>query len=536
MDAEAFSALARIAGALLVALAAIVLLGVVAALAYAVARELRRDTLFLDPIDVPRGLDARGYSPAVVAERLGDALRAMRGDAFAHEALGDARSNPRPVELDGANRVWLQRAGRAFVRLLHLPETHVGGEITREAGGYELTLRRRSAGATSTLGVQRDPDIGTLLALGAEDVLRALDPWSLARHCFAQEQGDPRPAFSRTLAALEPMLHGVHSERALALNLQGVCLARQRRLEEAVACFAEAASMGVQWPFLHRNWANVLERLERFDEARGHRIRALEIPPRDVATAVEIAMEASLLHRHAQALALARRALWLGPEDGRAWCAWAYVLYARHRFAPAATAIERARVLDGRDGSAAAIAAMVYAALERPDQALTAAREAVEKSGETDRALKSLAFARLCAGDARGAIRSFEAALGAAPGAGDAAYGRADALLALGEPELALAFYERAVAIDPFYPQAHAGWARALRALGRIEESPERFAVAVRVDAAYAPAYRGWAETLRALGREGEARPLLARAAALERRNRAPLPLRQIAVRAYKLR
>ena len=535
MDAESFSSLARIAGALLAGLVSIALLGALVTLAYALARELRRDTLFLDPIDVPRGLDARGYSPAVVAERLLDALRGMRADALAHGVLAGARTRSRPIELHRAHRLSLQSAGRALVRLLRLPETHVGGEITREAGGYELTLRRREPEGGSVLGVQRSPDIGTLLALGAEDVLRSFDPWTLAQHCFAREDREPRSRFPRTMAALEPMLHSP-ADRPGALNLQGICLMRQRRLDEAVACFAEAASAGPQWPFIHRNWADALDRMDRFDEARGHRLRALEVPARDAATAARIAIDASLLHRHDQALALARRALWLAPEDGRAWSAWAYVLYARHRFEQAATAVERARTLDGRDGSAAAVAAMVYAALDRPDRALAAALEAIEKAGETDRTLKSMAFARLCAGDARGAMKNFEAALALSPGAGDAAYGRADALLSLGEPELALAFYERAVAIDPFYPQAHAGWARALRALGRIDESPARFAVAARVDAAYAPGYRGWGETLSALGRDDEAQPLLARAATLERRSRAPLALRQIAVRAHKLR
>ena len=535
MDAEAFSSLARIAGALLIVLGATAILGAIAALIYAAARELKRDTLFLDPIDVPRALDARGYSSTVVAERLLDALRAIQASVSAPETRGDARRGPRPIELQRAQRVSLQSAGRTLLRLLRLSETHVGGEITRESRGYELTLRRRQAGAASVLAVQRNPDIGGVLALGAEEVLRSIDPWTLAQHCFAQEERDSRSQFPRTMAALEPMLLSP-AERPRALNLQGICFLRQRRLEEAVACFAAAASAGPQWSFIHRNWADALDRMDRFDEARGHRLRALEIPARDVATAAAIAIDAALLHRHDQALALARRALWLGPDDGRAWSAWAYVLYGRHRFEQAATAVERARALDGRDGTASAVAAMVYAALERSDRALAAALDAVDKAGETDRALKSMAFARLCAGDARGAIKNFEAALGASPGAGDAAYGRADALLALGEFELALAFYERAVAIDPFYPQAHAGWARALRALGRIDESPARFAVAVRVDAAYAPAYRGWAQTLRALGRDDEAQPLLARAAALERRNRAPLPLRQIAASARKLR
>jgi tetratricopeptide (TPR) repeat protein len=179
--------------------------------------------------------------------------------------------------------------------------------------------------------------------------------------------------------------------------------------------------------------------------------------------------------------------------------------------------------------------AMVYAALGRPEKALAAALDEIERAGETEEALKAMGFARLAAGDARGAVSNFEASLANAPGAGDAAYGKADALLALGEFELALAHYERAVAIDPFYPQAHVGWAHALRGLGRTREAPARFAVAVRVDAAYPPAYRGWADTLIALGHDAEAKSLLERAEVVERRNRAPLPLRSIPIQRRKL-
>ena len=57
----------------------------------------------------------------------------------------------------------------------------------------------------------------------------------------------------------------------------------------------------------------------------------------------------------------------------------------------------------------------------------------------------------------------------------------------------------------------------------------------MRVDSAYAPAYRGWGDTLKALGHADEAQPLLRRAEAVERSNRAPLPLRSIPIRRRKL-
>jgi len=537
LDPDVLSSLAQISAAIFTLLLALVLIAALAVVAYAVLRELRRQTVFLDPIDVPRTLDARGYSPGVIAERMLDALSAMRRKTPALHELRGVEGNVTAVDLNVPNRLTLRGVARAIHRMLHIPETHVGGEITREAGTYQLTLRRREESSASIVGIHRSADIGTLLTLGAEEVMKMIDPWVLAHHYFAQESREQASEFSRTRATLEHMLQrsGV-AERPWALNMYGICLMQQQRLEDAIDCFAKAAAAGRELPFIHQNWANALDLAGRFDEARAHRLRALEIPGRSAGLIADNAINASLLHRHDQALAFARRALALEPENSRAWSAWGYVLFGRHRLEQAASACERALTLGARDAPGPTPSAMVYAALARPEKALAAALDAIERSGETDETLKGMGFARLSAGDARGAVTNFEAALSLAPGAGDAAYGRGDALLAVGEPELALACYERAVAIDPFYPQAHAGWARALAALGRVEEAPARFAVAVRVDSAYAPAYRGWAESLRTLGRDDEAGPLLAQAGAVERRNRAPFPLRQISVRPRKMR
>ncbi|MDQ2963447.1 MAG: tetratricopeptide repeat protein [Pseudomonadota bacterium] len=504
-----------------------VLIAALAALLYTIVRELRRNTVFLDPIDVPHLLAVRGYSPAVVAERLLDSVLAMQRKAPTLKELRGVDSCAALVDLQVPARFSLQAIVRSIHQLLRIPEEHIGGEVTREGACYELTLRRRDLFSVTIVGVHRRADIQSLLAAGAEDVLRAVDPWILAHHYFAQETTEQSPEFTRTLATLEHMMQRAPAaERPWALNMQGICLMQQRQLPQAIERFRDAVAAGPQLPVIHQNWANALDLMGRFDEARAHRVRALEVPARTTDLLANNAINASLLHRRDQALALARRALALAPDNSRAWSAWGHVLFGLHRLEQAATAGERAMALGARDMFSAPPLAMVYAALGRPEKALAAALNEIERAGETEDALKGMGFARLAAGDARGAVANFDGALANAPGAGDAAYGRADALRALGEPELALAYYERAVAVDPFYPQAHAGWAHALRALGRIDEAPARFAVAVRVDSAYAPAYRGWADALQALGRNDEARPLLERAEAVERRNRELLPLR----------
>jgi tetratricopeptide (TPR) repeat protein len=518
--------LAQNLAAILTIALSVALIAALAAFVYAVVRELSRRTVLLDPIDVPGELAARGYSPAVVAERLLDTLLAIQREAPALKELRGMDARAVPIDLGSHGRFNLQAVVRAVQRLLRLPERRIGGEITREDDNWELTLRSRDRRQLSVLGVQRSGDLKSLLTIAAEDVLLTVDPWLLAHHYFSQERRDPSPEFARTLATLDHVLeHANATERAWALNLQGVCFMRQHQLLAAIDCFRAAADAGPGLGFIHQNWAGALDLIGRFDEARSHRIRALEIRARSAGVIADNAISASQLHRHAQALALARRALALAPRQPRTWSAWGQVLYGVHRFEQAASACERAIALGARDMLAPPLA-MVYAALGRPEKALAVAHREIERVGENEDSLKSMGFARLAAGDARAAVSSFDAALAHAPGAGDAAYGRADALLALGEHELALSCYTRAVAIDPFFPQAHAGWAQALQALGRLEEAPPRFAVAVRVDAGYAPAYRGWAQALEALGRHEEAQPLLERAEFVERRNRLPLSLR----------
>jgi tetratricopeptide (TPR) repeat protein len=521
------SSLAQSLSATFTIILSIVLIAGLGVVVYAILREVRRNTVFLDPIDVPQGLSERGYSPAIIAERLLDALLAMQRKAPTLKELRGMDSSANLIDLQAAGRFPLQAIVRYIHRLLRTPEAHIGGEITREGDDYELTLRSRDERSVAVVGVHRAADVASLLVLGAEDVLRIVDPWILAHHYFSQETREHPPQFARTLSTLDHMLeHAPPGERPWALNMQGICLMQQRQLIRAIDRFRDAAAAGPHLPFIHQNWANALDLMGRFDEARAHRVRALQIPVRTANLIANNSIHASMLHRHEQAVALARRALNLGPNNSRAWSAWGYALFGLHRFDQAAAACEKAVALGARDMFWSPPLALVYAALGRSEKALAAANHEIERSGENEHALKAQGFARLSAGDARGAVASFEAALAEAPGAGDAAYGRADALFALGEPELALAHYERAVAIDPLYPQAHAGWAQALLVLGRVEEAPPRFAVAVRVDAAYSPAYRGWADALSALGRNDEAAPLLVQAEEVDRRNREPLKLR----------
>ena len=97
--------LAQNLSAIFTILLSAVLIAALAAVLYAIVRELRRNTVFLDPIDVPRALAARGYSPAVVAERLLDALLAMQRRAPTLKELRGVDASAALVDLQYATSI-----------------------------------------------------------------------------------------------------------------------------------------------------------------------------------------------------------------------------------------------------------------------------------------------------------------------------------------------------------------------------------------------------------------------------------------------
>jgi tetratricopeptide (TPR) repeat protein len=511
-------------GALVVLAAALVAL--VALLGYAIVRELRRNKAILDPIEVPSRLAALGYTQEVVAKRLLDALLVMQRAAPPLEDLRGVDDSVVLVDLDVPGTLSLPSFARRLRRLLLLPEARIGGEITQRGADCELLLRIRNGRTVVPIGSRRGHDIAALLQGGAEDILRYVDPWILAHHYFALEGKDPAPTFPRTIATLQALSRqSGQRARPWVLNMLGICHLRQGLPAEAAARFAEAAAAAPNLPLIHQNHAEALLQLGRVEEAQAHRRRALEIPARTANLLANNAILATWLHRPAQAVAFARKALAKAPDNGRAWAAWGYTLFGLHRLDQAAAACERAVALGVRDVYVAVPQALVHAALGNGDRALACAREAIAYDAESREAVKAMGFAHLAAGDPAAAIDCFDRVLLRSPLAGDAAYGKADALFALGRPDKAAEQYAQAVALDSQNPQAWVGWGRALFVLGESDDAEQKFTEAVRIDPAYSRAYREWASALHALGRGSEAEEVARRAADVERRNREPLPI-----------
>ena len=256
--------------AILAWVVSLLLLAFIIALAFAFWREVRNDTVFLEPINVPDELDRHGFHPAVVASHLLD-------EAVAVQQRGSGWRRRRPLENIAAVADMQGPGGylsiRALVKsaraMLGRPATRISGDITRKADGYLFRLRVGDR-VIEAVGGPHAPasDIEALIHDGAQDLLQAVDPFALASYFFnGPEAGTAAP---NTMRLVQVVLRTEHvDDRAWAFSLWGSVLLGQGREEEAMEKYRAALAADERIGSQHalENLAKMLVRHGREDEA-----------------------------------------------------------------------------------------------------------------------------------------------------------------------------------------------------------------------------------------------------------------------------
>jgi tetratricopeptide (TPR) repeat protein len=494
--------------AILTWVVSVVLLVFIVALALAFWREVRNDTVFLEPIDVPGGIEAQGFHPAVVASHLLD-------EAVAMQQRGSGWRRRRPLENVSAVSD-LQGPGgylsiRAIVKsaraMLGRPATRISGDITRQADGYLLRLRVGGRVIEPVGGAHAPaPDIERLIHDGAQDLLQAVDPFALASYFFnGPEAGTDAP---NTMQLVQAVLRTEHVEdRAWALSLWGSVLLGQGREVEAMEKYRAALEADQRIGSQHalENLVKMLVRHGREDEAVALVDAVAARRPVHLENLVAAAVAYGRLGRYERALALAETAARHHHHSVLAQQILGYALAGLHRYDEAVEALRHARELDRANSTTEFLLTHALAAAGRADDALRVANEAVARIPGGHHQQAALGFALLALGKAQDACASFAHADASWPMFEVCKQGWGDALLAVHDATGALARYEQAVALNPHLGAAWRGIGDALVALGRIDDALARYERAAREDPNDHRIRRAWAAALDAAGRGDEA-------------------------------
>ena len=506
--------LAQNVAAIFTILLSVVLIALLAALVYALWRELRRNTIVLDPLEVPRELIERGYSPTVVTERMLNAVHTIQSVANTqkprrgHVALALQADIQIPV-----GQLSIKAFARYFRQLLELPDQHVAGEITRDRDALTLQLRRRD-GQQMTLGRSRSAaDVGPLIGAGAEEVVRLTDPYVLASYYIEQEL--PGPDFPKTTEALLHVIETRPDEAPWACNLQGLLLLNRYDNVEALQVLRRGfeADPELLSP-VSEEFMTALIRNGRADEA----LRIVDAAASRPLTALQrtrIGWCNVMLGRHRLALRQFRRVLATHRRRAYAMLGFAVCHLRLHRYREALAAFENFFRIRGPGWTGVSHYVLALLEVGRVDDAVRIAEELHARYPDESAAMSALALIRLHQG------RPAEAAVLAEAGTRRWAmrslnwYCWGEALRALGDPEAAITKFRRLYEQEFPSPECVSAWARALVDLGRNDLALAKFAEAERLDKENARNYLHWGEALQRFGRNNEGDAMIAKARAL---------------------
>jgi tetratricopeptide (TPR) repeat protein len=499
---------------ILLSLALIALLG---ALVYALWRELRRSTIVLDPLEVPRELAERGYTPAVVTERLLDAIHTIQSVASTQKPRRGHVASALQADIQiPVGQLSIKSFARYFRQLFDRPDQRLAGEITRDGDAFTLQLRQRDGTRIAQGRPRAAADVAPLVAAGAEEAVRLTDPYVLASYYMEQEL--PGPAFPRTEEALRHVLDTRPDEAPWACDLQGLLHLNRGENEPALAVLRRgfAADPDMQSPIVE-DLVSALVRTGRTDEAqaivRSAAARSLGADPR-----TRIGWCYAILGQHRSALGQFRRVLAVHRKHAYALFGLAVCLWRLHRPQKAVTTLEDFFRARGPGWTATHVYACALVDAGRLDDAARFAEDLYARYPLESAAMAALAAVRLRqgryadaaalaeAGTKRWSLRSLNWQF----------WG--EALLALGDAEAARAKFERLLAQDAPTSDAICGCARALFALGHRDLALARFAEAAKIDPANARNFLHWGNALRDAGRTVEGDAMVAKAAKLAAR------------------
>ena len=236
-------------------------------------------------------------------------------------------------------------------------------------------------------------------------------------------------------------------EFAEAHNNYALLLQKLNRPEEAEDHFREALRITPEDAEVHNNYAILLAKLNRPTEAEEHYCEALRITPEDAEVHNNYAILLKNLNRPAEAEAHYREALRITPEDAKAHYNYANLL----------------------------------SDLNRPEEAEAHYREVLRITPEDAKAHNNYAIL----------------------------------LKSLKRPEEAEAHYREVLRITPEYAKAHNNYAILLADLNRPAEAEKHYREALRIRPEYAEAWANLGRLFQNLGRTAEARKAYERALSL---------------------
>jgi len=229
---------------------------------------------------------------------------------------------------------------------------------------------------------------------------------------------------------------------AVAINEQGVALAKARDFPAAAECFRRAASADASFMPAHRNLGLALAEVGDLAGAVGAYQRALQLDPRAADTHNNLGIALSRLGDHQRAVTSFERALALDPNNGAAHNNLGIALSSLYRHEPAVAAFRRAIALSPQQADAYNNLGLALTRLGRYSEAIDAYEHALRLKPDYAEAHSNLGITLTDLGYFDEALAHYQTAIDLAPDSPDPHMNRSVTMFLQGDWQTAWREYE----------------------------------------------------------------------------------------------
>lgn len=302
-------------------------------------REMLREPVIIEEVSLPPTLTAQGYSGAVAAQRLWDAISEIQVKSETHKVKTALISADRQLDVaEPGTGISLQQLTQALRTMLNLRQTRIAGEVlcaSPDCVVSEMRLRLRVFQGGEMHVLDSDP-IGSRSLDGyfhasAMNVLEVIDPYVLAAYLYYYEF-----RHDDAVGIAENLLRRQHPQSAWAANLIGNHFLDQDQPDAALPHYRRALILAEEFgpdefPEPHTNIGLAMIELGDHQSAIQQFWNAIEINSGNFE--VWRALGRALLaegdpHAAAERLEVAAQ---LAPDDTLTWTVWGEALTAAGR-------------------------------------------------------------------------------------------------------------------------------------------------------------------------------------------------------------
>ncbi len=292
-------------------------------------RELNKDTIIIEPFQVPLDLEKQNITGQAIVNKLIDQIENIKTKADTAYKKFDVSlaiyDFPLEIVIPGSG-ISLKSLLQNVKNFLGRKQTRITGEVVLNKKLY-LTIRVQGEPSKTFSGELEDLD--NIMGQAAQYVLKYTQPYLLAFYLYYNYRGNREEALDMIQYSLS---HLPEDDDAMAYTLWGYVLWDERKFDESIELYRKAISIDPSYVDAYNGWAYSLYELKKYDEASAVYKKALDLDPGYYYTYHYWGINLETMNKNDSAIEMYRKAIAIDPNYEYVYLSYGDVLLKEKKY------------------------------------------------------------------------------------------------------------------------------------------------------------------------------------------------------------